>query len=153
MEQRNTNADANRNQSDKRPWQLPLGHLSTMYKANPGDEPHGRFGSLSHADLMRISYAQSDKKPLGESKVQKFIHEVQEALDANRFANKFARMFGISDHAVSHFMLPNPDLEYDAIIDTSAGTPKEVAQQVMDVVKQHKNTPWDEKIVVYPAIR
>lgn len=134
--QRNVNAEREQQYSNKRAWQQGFHHLGMLYSAkNASPNDSSTLDTLSHAELMKVSYTHNEKKPVGLSNanpyvlsnVQLFKNAARAAIDAN----KFSKVFGIPNHSDGARLAVAPQLKHDAIIDTSSGTPDDLAEKVI----------------------
>lgn len=130
IKQRNINAERDNNPSNIRSESLPPRQFGSMY-------------DISHNELMRDSYNHRKNKlslAYGAGDHLKGKLQFAVATRAARDAARFSTTFKPSE--TEHNALPSvkKEIKHDAIIDTSVGSPDELAHKVLNVTGSEKQT-------------
>lgn len=128
VKQRNINAKQDNNMDNMRDPKLPFHHFGSLY-------------DVSHHDLMKDSY-QYQKHELefkyGSSDQIKGKLRFAVAAHAVKDANWFSHIFKLSDTDQPAQPSVKVAIKHDAIIDTSVGSPDDLAKKVIAVTEAEK---------------
>jgi hypothetical protein len=121
------------NPEEQRIGEFPFTQLSkVLTAATPTTPEESVLGhEVTKTDFMKIGYRHAEE-PRGPKPTLKYTAE------AVRSGMRLARDFGLKKDQETATLAVKPGVKYDKVINTSVGTPKELADQVVEATKTKK---------------